>query len=150
LNLAQTLDDAVEDRDRDARVLDQERVEIDRLDHQGFHRHRRLDARGTARVAEQRHLAEEVAGREVVDGTADLDLRGTGQDHEKAAAIGVALDERLAGRVAASLADHGDAREIDVGQLLEEADLAKGLDIARHVISPGRLSSSSLFIGLSS
>ena len=95
------------------------------------------DARRPARMSEQRHLTEEVAGSEIVDGPSHLDLRGTGQDHEEAAAIGVALDERLARRERPPLSDLRDALEVVVGELLEEADLAERLAIARHVMSPG-------------
>ena len=92
-------------------------------------------------MTEQRHLAEEVAGTEVVDGAADLDRRRPREDHEESAAVGVALDERVAGREAPSLADRRDAREIVVGQLLEEPDLAEGVDIGRrHLISRRRSS----------
>jgi hypothetical protein len=67
-----------------------------------------------------------------VNGAADLDLRPTGEDHEEAAAVGVTLDERLSSREAASLSKLRDPREVVVGQLLEEADPAEGLDVARH------------------
>ena len=78
-------------------------------------------------------------GPSVCVGPSDLDLCGARQDDEEAASVGVAFDERLAGREAAALTDLRHPFEIVVGELLEEADLAEGVGIARHLISPADL-----------
>src|SRR4029453_2782494 len=101
----QPFDDSFEEGPRHARVLDQERAEVGRLEHHRLDWLRRTDRFRSARPREQRRLAEEVSRCEHVEGTSGLDLRLAREQHEEPALVRILLDIRVACRVRTSLAD---------------------------------------------
>ena len=118
LDGVQPVSEHFEEGDRHARVLDQERAELDRLEHHRLDRLRRTDRCRSARPREQRRLAEEVARCEHVEGTSSLDLRLAREQHEEPASVRVLLDESVACRVRTSLPDASEPQQIGVGESL--------------------------------
>src|SRR6185503_7529115 len=97
--LGQAAESDLEQRGRDLRMLGDERAEAGAIECEAAQLGLRLDA-GSARgvLADQRELAEELAGAELDLVTLRLDDRGALGNEEHPAPRGARLDEQLAGR----------------------------------------------------
>src|SRR5437868_10239005 len=81
-DLAETLDDPGEHRDRDLRTPVEERSELLGGDLEGLHWLRRLDGREALAGRDERHLTEELSSLEAVEPAADVHLRRAADDDE--------------------------------------------------------------------